>query len=132
MTSPLTKQYYSIGEVSHMLKVPIYTLRFWEDQFPMFNPNRTPKGTRRFTQDDVRMAEFIKELLYDKGLKIDKAIVYINKTYRKCPPRNAFKCDSPEDAIALLKDAKIAIEDLHVLARIYAVADWIKRQGGES
>ncbi len=30
-----TEQYYSIGEVLQMLDVPIYTLRFWENQFPI-------------------------------------------------------------------------------------------------
>lgn len=64
-----TKQYYSIGEVSRMLEVPIYTLRFWEDEFPMFNPNRTPKGTRRFTPADIDMAKAIKGCCIWKGVE---------------------------------------------------------------
>ena len=115
-----------------MLDVTAYTLRWWEKAFPMFNPNRTPKGTRRYTHDDVRMASLIKELLYDKGMKTDAAIVYINKSYRKHPPRNAFVCKTAEEAIALLQDAKDMSEDLHVIARIDAVSGWIKVQGGEN
>lgn len=125
MPTPLTKQFYSIAEVSQMLDVTAYTLRWWET-FPMFNPNRTAKGTRRYTHDDIAMASLIKELLHKKGMKTDAAITYINKTYRKHPPRNAFKCGTPEDAIALLKNAKIPIEDAHVLARIDAVIGWLK------
>lgn len=132
MNQPLSKQFYKISEVSQLLEVPIYTLHFWETQFPMFNPNRTPKGTRKYTQDDVRMAALIKELLYDKGMKIAAAVTYLNKSYRKCPPRNAFVCDTAEDAAKLLQEARDMSEDAHVLARIDAVVGWMKSKGGES
>ena len=126
MNQPLTKQYYAIAEVSQMLGVSAYTLRWWEKSFPMFNPNRTPKGTRRYTHDDVRMATLIRELLHDKGMKTEAAITYINKTYRKHPPRNAFVCNTADEALALLNDAKVSIDNLHTLARIDAVTEWIK------
>ncbi|MCI9284368.1 MAG: MerR family transcriptional regulator [Muribaculaceae bacterium] len=121
-----TKQFYSIGEVSQMLEIPIYTLRFWEEEFPMFNPNRTPKGTRRFTPADIDMAEAIKSAVYDKGMKIEGAIEYLNKTYRKSKPRKLRTCKTAKDAIALLDEAKSIIEDAHVIARIEAVEKWIE------
>ncbi len=120
-----TKQYYSIGEVSAMLEVPIYTLRFWEDQFPMFNPNRSAKGTRRFTQSDVDMAKAIKDALYGKGMKIEKAIEYINKFYRKYSPRKLRKCKTAENAIALLEEVRETLSDQHAIAKIEAVEGWI-------
>lgn len=123
-----TKQYYSIGEVSQMLEVPIYTLRFWEDQFPMFNPNRTPKGTRRFTLADIDMAKAIKVAVYDKGLKIEGAIEYLNKTYRKQPPRKLRTCKTDEDAIVLLEDIKEVVEDAHVLAKIQSVINYLSNE----
>ena len=46
----------------------------------MFNPNRLPSGRRRFSEADVKMAGYIKELLYIKGLKVDAAIEFMNKT----------------------------------------------------
>ncbi len=119
------KQYYSIGEVSQMLGVPIYTLRFWEDEFPMFNPNRTAKGTRRFTTADIDMAKAIKAAVYGKGLKIEGAIEYLNKTYRRQPPRKLRVCNSPKDAITLLDEVKSLLEDAHQVARIEAVERWI-------
>lgn len=126
---PLTKQYYSIGEVSKLLDVPIYTLWFWEKEFPMFNPNRTPKGTRRFTHEDIRMVEFIKELLYSKGLKIDAAVIVMNKTYRTQRPRNLRKCNTPQDAVALLGEVKLILEDAHALAKIDAVIKFLSDGG---
>lgn len=122
---PLTKQYYRPSEVSQLLEVPQTTLHWWEKVFPMFNPNRTEKGTRNYTQDDVLMAALIKELLYEKGMRTEAAIAYINKSYRKCPPRNAFVCNSTKDAIALLKDVKIPLEDAHSLAKIDVVIKYL-------
>lgn len=128
---PLTKQYYSIGEVSKMLEVPIYTLWFWEKEFPMFNPNRTPKGTRRFTQDDVRMVEYIKELLWNKGLKIEKAVEEMNRNYRKQPPRRLRECKTPESAITLLDEVKMTLDNAHAIAKIDAVIKFLTDGGRE-
>jgi len=126
MPSP-SKTYYRIREVAAMLDIPAYTLRFWEDEFPMFNPDRTPKGQRRYTPEQVELARRIKELLYDKGLKIDAAIKVLNGTYRKYPPRRMPQCKSSEDALKLLKAAKNTLEDAHVIAKIEAVEGWIKQ-----
>ena len=133
MNTPLTKQYYRPSEVSQMLDIPQTTLHWWGKVFPMFNPNRTPKGTRKYTQDDVRMAALIRELLWDKGMKTEAAITYINKSYRKCPPRNAFVCNTAEDAVALLGQARDMSEEPHVFARIDAVTDFLNtlKIGGE-
>lgn len=123
-----TKQFYSIGEVSQMLDVPIYTLRFWEDQFPMFSPNRTPKGARRFTPADIDMAKAIKASVYDKGMKIEGAIEYLNKAYRRQPPRGLRVCNTPEDALALLGEVKSLLEDAHMITRIESVEKWVEAQ----
>jgi len=125
----LTKAYYRIREVSALLDIPAYTLRFWEDEFPMFNPDRTDKGQRRYTPEQVELAKRIKELLYDKGLKIDAAIKILNGTYRKYPPRRIPSCKSAADALKLLRVVKDALEDAHAAARVEAVEEWIK-QGG--
>lgn len=127
----LTKQYYRPAEASKMLGVPGSTLLWWEKVFPMFNPNRTPKGTRRYSRDDIAIASLIKELLHVRGMKTEAAIAYINKTYRKHPPRNPFKCADASAALALLGDARTAIDDAHTLARIDAVIGWIKATRGE-
>lgn len=37
---PLTKSYYTIREVSSMLDVPAYTLRYWETVFLQLCPVR--------------------------------------------------------------------------------------------
>lgn len=127
-----TKQYYSIGEVSRLLDVPISTLRFWETCFPMFNPNRSPKGTRRFTPGDVELAEYIKDVLYGKGMAIDKAVGFVNKYYRRSPPRGLRKCTSPDYAITLLSEVETTLDDTHSIAKIESVIRWIKATMGDN
>lgn len=124
-----SKRLYRIQEVSELLDIPITTLRWWESVFPMFNPNRLPSGQRRFTRADVKMAEKIRELLHVKGLKIEAAIEVMNKTYRKARPRILRKCQTPQDAIALLDEVKIITEDAHALAKIEAVTKFLKSLG---
>lgn len=123
------KRFYTITEVSELLAVPATTLRYWEDVFPMFNPNRLPSGRRRFVEADVKMAEKIKELLYIKGLKVDAAIEMMNKTYRKARPRILRKCETPQDAIALLDEVKDITEDAHATAKIEAVVKYLNTLG---
>jgi len=122
----LTKTYYRIREVAKLLDIPNHTLRFWENEFPMFKPDRTDKGQRRYTQEQVMMAMRIKELLHDKGLKIEAAVKVLD-TYRKCPPRRIPSCKSSAVALKLLKAVKYTLEDAHAVAKIKAVEEWINR-----
>lgn len=119
------KSYYRIREVSAMLDIPAYTLRFWEDEFPQLNPHRTESGQRRYTPADVDVVERIKELLYVKGLKVEAAKELLNATYRKYPPRNPIKCESAEDAVRLLENVKATLEDAHAIARLEAVKKFL-------
>lgn len=121
------KQFYSTSEAAEILGVTQHTLRFWEKAFPQFNPHRSNKGTRRYTPSDIELAQFIKSTLYDKGLKIDAAIEYVNKTYRKYPPRREFLCRNNKEAIALLDDIKPTIEQAHNLAKINSVIEFLKQ-----
>lgn len=36
------KMYYSIGEVAGMFKVQESTLRYWEKEFPLISPRKSP------------------------------------------------------------------------------------------
>lgn len=120
-----SKRLYRIQEVSELLSIPATTLRWWENVFPMFNPNRLPSGQRRFTTADVKMTEKIKELLYVKGLKVDAAIELLNKTYRKSRPRGLRKCTTPIEAIALLDEVKAITEDAHATAKLDSVMKYL-------
>lgn len=60
----------TIEEASLQLKVPKYTLRFWEKVFAgILVPFRTKGGQRRFTPEDIRLIGEIKKLR-KKGMSL--------------------------------------------------------------
>lgn len=123
-----TKTFYRIREVSALLGVPTSTLRYWETEFPMLRPRRTDSGQRRYTNDDINLCEHIRELLYDRKMKIDAARELMLATYRKYAPRNPFVCNTADDALKLLAEAKSFVPDQHGKKRIEAVEEWIKNR----
>src|SRR5579871_736765 len=61
---------YRIGEVSRLSDLKPFVLRYWETEFPMLEPVKSPSGHRMYRQQDVDMVYKIKRLLYDEGFTI--------------------------------------------------------------
>src|SRR5215475_12285486 len=61
---------YRIGEVSRLSELKPFVLRYWETEFPMLEPVKSPSGHRMYRQEDVDMVLKIKRLLYDEGFTI--------------------------------------------------------------
>jgi len=64
------KNLYRIGEVSRLTALKPFVLRYWETEFPMLQPVKSPSGHRLYRQDDVDLVFRIKRLLYDEGFTI--------------------------------------------------------------
>ncbi len=69
----MTAKTYRIGEVSVLLDLKSYVLRFWETEFPQLEPLRTDKGQRLYTEEDVALLQRIKTLLHEQGMTIEGA-----------------------------------------------------------
>ena len=127
-----TKLFYTTTEVSELLDIPASTLRYWEEIFPMLNPERNPgegrNRRRRYTKTDVSIVKHIKELLYGKGMKIEAAIEVMNKTHRKSFPTKRPVCTSTRGAIKLLDEVKAITEDAHALAKIEVVIKFLSSE----
>ena len=67
------KLYFKVGEVSNLLEVPAYVLRFWETEFKRINPKRTSSGQRLYRKSDIELISKIKYLLYEKKFTIQGA-----------------------------------------------------------
>ena len=65
--------YFRIGDVSDLLGIEPYVLRFWETEFPMLQPKKGRTGHREYKRKDVEMLLEIKRLLYDEGFTIPGA-----------------------------------------------------------
>jgi DNA-binding transcriptional MerR regulator len=72
------KIFYTISEVSSLVGVKPYVLRYWETEFPILKPQKSDTGHRLYRQDDI------KRLLYDKCFTIQgaKRILSHNNTRR--------------------------------------------------
>ena len=64
------KNLYRIGEVSRLTDTKPFVLRYWETEFPMLQPAKSPKGHRLYRRRDVDTVLLIKRLLYDEGFTI--------------------------------------------------------------
>ena len=64
------KNLFRIGEVSRLTDTKPFVLRYWETEFPMLQPVKSPKGHRLYRRKDVDTVLLIKRLLYDEGFTI--------------------------------------------------------------
>ena len=67
------KLYFQIGEVSELLGVEPYVLRYWESAFPPLSPKKSGTGHRLYRRKDVELLLRIKHLLYEKRFTIEGA-----------------------------------------------------------
>jgi DNA-binding transcriptional MerR regulator len=67
------KLYFKIGEVSELLGVEPYVLRYWETEFSVLSPKKSGTGHRLYRRKDVELLLRIKHLLYEKRFTIEGA-----------------------------------------------------------
>ncbi len=70
ITDSQDERLYRIGEVSRIADLKPFVLRYWETEFPMLEPVKSPSGHRHYRQQDVDLVLKIKRLLYDEGFTI--------------------------------------------------------------
>lgn len=78
------KLYFRIGEVSRIVGVEAYVLRFWESEFPRLSPKKSGSGQRLYRRKDVELLLELKRLLYEKRFTIEGARLYLEQK-RKAP-----------------------------------------------
>ena len=72
------KLYFRIGEVSDLVGVEPYVLRYWETEFPSVGPKKSGTGHRMYRRKEVELLLKIKYLLYDKKYTIEGARQYLS------------------------------------------------------
>jgi DNA-binding transcriptional MerR regulator len=61
---------FRIGEVSRLTATKAFVLRYWESEFPMLQPVKSPSGHRLYRRADIETVFEIKRLLYEEGFTI--------------------------------------------------------------
>jgi DNA-binding transcriptional MerR regulator len=65
------KLYYKIGEVALMAGVKTSVLRFWESEFEFLRPEKSTKGQRLYSKNEVDLVLQVRRLLYDEKFTIE-------------------------------------------------------------
>lgn len=69
----MKKLYYTITEVSKLLDIKPYIIRYWETEFPQIGRSRKSGRNRRYSAKEVEIISDIKTLLYEKKFTIKGA-----------------------------------------------------------
>ncbi|MCD4655755.1 MerR family transcriptional regulator [bacterium] len=59
-----------IGEVSILLQIPSYVLRYWETEFKDLKPHKSRSGQRLYSEKDIEVLRRIAHLRYDEKLTV--------------------------------------------------------------
>ncbi len=116
------KLYFRIGEVAKILGVKPYVLRYWETEFSVLKPGKTPSRHRLYRKRDVETLLEIKRLLYEEGFTIAGAKKRIKENEKNdetplslssSPPLDGASSPSPEDYRELLRIIRAELLTLH-------------------
>lgn len=73
MSDSNSQKMYKIGQIADILGLKPFVLRFWETEFPMLAPIRTPKGQRVYTQQHLDLLRTIQRLMHQEGMTLEGA-----------------------------------------------------------
>ena len=108
------KLYFKIGEVSEIIGVEPYVLRYWETEFPALKPSKSRSQQRMYRKRDVELLIEIKRLLYDEMYTIAGAKKQLTKSGEKSPSSQLhLELPEPRDSETLRKVEK----ELHDLMK---------------
>ncbi|MBT8381692.1 MAG: MerR family transcriptional regulator [Ignavibacteria bacterium] len=112
----IKKLYYSISEVSRITAIEQYVLRYWETEFEQLKPQKNRAGNRIYTNKDIQLILFIKELLREKKYTIEgaKKILDDQAQNKQLPSEKTEIKSSNEDGVDSedIKDKPSLKEDL--------------------
>jgi len=109
------KLYFRIGEVSDLVGVEPYVLRYWETEFPAVGPKKSDTGHRMYRRKEVELLLKIKHLLYEKKYTIEGARQFLNsepKGKRKRTLNSHQTTLFPSDALPEIRKELLAILNL--------------------
>ena len=106
------KLYFRIGEVSRLLHLPAYVLRFWETEFPQLKPNKGSTGQRMYRRTEVECAVRIKHLLYEEGFTIAGARQHLRMETKEQRAQSALPFEQRASAAKDLKQIRQGLKEI--------------------
>ena len=103
----IKKLYYSISEVSKITDIEQYVLRYWETEFEQLKPQKNRAGNRIYTNKDIQLIIYIKELLREKKYTIEGAKKILEDYTHAKPAQVSSMAKQPVVEEIELKDEEI-------------------------
>ncbi|MDO9528584.1 MAG: MerR family transcriptional regulator [Syntrophales bacterium] len=103
------KSYFRIGEVSRILGVEPYVVRYWESEFKTIKPVRTKSDQRLYRKKDVEELVTIRNLLYSEQFTIAGAKKKLSRLNRE--DSNVSE-DSYRDRLVRIKKELLKIREM--------------------
>ncbi|MFP3927976.1 MAG: MerR family transcriptional regulator [Desulfobacteraceae bacterium] len=104
---PDNKRYFRIGEVSRIIGVEPYVLRYWENEFSEIRPGRADSNQRTYQRKDLEAIFEVKRLLYEEKLTIEGA----KKRLREQRSTRT-QGEDPEEAFGLLQEIRLELQQI--------------------
>ncbi|HNW24802.1 MAG TPA: MerR family transcriptional regulator [Candidatus Cloacimonas sp.] len=101
----MKKYYYTIGEVSNLLGIKPYIIRYWETEFPGLNAIKSSGRIRKYNEQQVLLLRRIYDLLYNQRYTIEGARKKIKQ--EKATLKAISKDELDETSPSLKQDRKI-------------------------
>ncbi len=118
----IKKLYYSISEVSKITEVEQYVLRYWETEFEGLKPQKNRAGNRIYTNKDIQLILYIKDLLREKKYTIEgaKKILENYSPEQENPKKNSEETSDASSSVDKLnkKDKESIKKDLEEIKSI--------------
>lgn len=109
------KIYFKIGEVSEIVGVEPYVLRYWESEFPALKPTKSRSQQRMYRKRDVELLLKIKKLLYQDMYTIAGAKRQLSRSGEKSSsPQMSLTLPQTNDS-GLLKKIEKELQELSKL-----------------
>jgi DNA-binding transcriptional MerR regulator len=115
------KLYFRIGEVSDIVGVKPYVLRYWESEFSDINPTKSKSGQRLYKRRDVELLLNIKQLLYEERFTINGARKRLKELGRGELVANDAPTEHVTETEAVVQSENISPQQLDVFAQETAV-----------
>ncbi len=112
LTLEAGKKYFRIGEVSTLIGVEPYVLRYWEGEFSVIRPTKASSGHRVYQRKDVEALHVIRHLLHVEKYSIKGAKIRFNEKKRETK-------ESQSHTKHNLKSLSIEIKELIQLIKTY-------------
>lgn len=112
----MKKYYYTIGEVSNLLGVKPYIIRYWETEFPGLNAIKSSGRIRKYNEQQVLLLRRIYDLLYNQRYTIEGARKIIKQERTKLQTKTKETLDeslsSEKKELSVKPEIKELLQDL--------------------